>query len=88
MADHVHLYDVQLINRFGWAGTNRVPFPDERGWKDSVRTNPREIDFVALGPDVSKTPLSDSSRLFDVTKPTGRSRPYPRSIQSTAPLLG
>ena len=49
-AIHFHLYDVQLINRFGWDGTNRVPFPDELGWKDTVRMNPLEIDFVALRP--------------------------------------
>ena len=72
-AIHFHLYDVQLINRFGWDGTNRVPFPEETGWKDTVRMNPLEIDFVALRP-MSQTlpfPVPDSKRLFDVTKPAG-----------------
>ncbi|HEY1987714.1 MAG TPA: choice-of-anchor D domain-containing protein [Terracidiphilus sp.] len=72
-AIHFHLYDVQLINRYGWDGTNRIPFPDEFGWKDTVRMNPLEIDFVALRP-VSQTlpfPVPDSTRLFDVTKPAG-----------------
>jgi FtsP/CotA-like multicopper oxidase with cupredoxin domain len=72
-AIHFHLYDVQLINRYGWDGTNRPPFPDELGWKDTVRMNPLEIDFVALRP-VSQTlpfPVPDSERLFDVTKPAG-----------------
>jgi FtsP/CotA-like multicopper oxidase with cupredoxin domain len=72
-AIHFHLYNVQLINRYGWDGTNRVPFPDELGWKDTVRMNPLEIDFVALRP-VSQSlpfPVPDSSRLFDVTKPAG-----------------
>lgn len=72
-AIHFHLYDVQLINRFGWDGTNRPPFPNELGWKDTVRMNPLEMDFVALRP-VSQTlpfPIPDSSRLFDVTRPAG-----------------
>ena len=72
-AIHFHLYDVQLINRFGWDGTNRVPFPEELGWKDTVRMNPLEIDFVALRPMSQKLPfpVPDSKRLFDVTKPAG-----------------
>jgi FtsP/CotA-like multicopper oxidase with cupredoxin domain len=72
-AIHFHLFDVQLINRFGWDGTNRPPFPDELGWKDTVRMNPLEIDFVALRP-MSQTlpfPVPDSTRLFDVTRPAG-----------------
>ncbi len=72
-AIHFHLYDVQLINRFGWDGTNRVPFPEELGWKDTVRMNPLEIDFVALRPMSQKLPfpVPDSKRLFDVTRPAG-----------------
>ncbi len=72
-AIHFHLYNVQIVNRFGWDGTNRPPFPNELGWKDTVRMNPLEIDFVALRP-VSQTmpfPIPDSQRLFDVTKPAG-----------------
>ncbi len=70
-AIHFHLYNVQIINRFGWDGTNRPPFPNELGWKDTVRMNPLEMDFVALRP-MSQTlpfPVPDSTRLFDVTKP-------------------
>ncbi len=72
-AIHFHLYDVQLINRFGWDGTNRPPFPNELGWKDVVRMNPLEMDFVALRPMSQNLPfpVPDSTRLFDVTKPAG-----------------
>ena len=72
-AIHFHLYDVQLIDRFGWDGTTRIPFPDELGWKDTVRMNPLEIDFVALRPMKQNLPfpVPDSARLFDVTKPAG-----------------
>ncbi len=72
-AIHFHLFDVQLINRYGWDGTNRPPFPDELGWKDTVRMNPLEIDFVALRPMSQNLPfpVPDSSRLFDVTRPAG-----------------
>lgn len=72
-AIHFHLYNVQLINRFGWDGTNRPPFPNELGWKDTVRMNPLEIDFVALRPMSQNLPfpVPDSAHLFDVTRPAG-----------------
>ena len=72
-AIHFHLYDVQLVDRFGWDGTTRPPFPDELGWKDTVRMNPLEIDFVALRPMKMTLPfpVPDSARLFDVTRPAG-----------------
>ena len=72
-AIHFHLYDVQLIDRFGWDGTTRPPFPEELGWKDTVRMNPLEIDFVALRPMKQNLPfpVPDSARLFDVTRPAG-----------------
>jgi FtsP/CotA-like multicopper oxidase with cupredoxin domain len=72
-AIHFHLFDVQLIDRFGWDGTMRIPFPDELGWKDTVRMNPLEIDFVALRAmrQTLPFPVPDSARLFDVTKPAG-----------------
>ena len=72
-AIHFHLYNVQLINRFGWDGTNRPPFPNELGWKDVVRMNPLEIDFVAMRP-ISQSlpfPVPDSIHMLDVTKPAG-----------------
>src|SRR6266702_919375 len=72
-AIHFHLYNVQIIDRVGWHGTLRVPFPNELGWKDTVRMNPLEIDFVALRP-MSMTlpfPVPDSVRLLDVTRPAG-----------------
>ncbi len=70
-AIHFHLYNVQLLNRFGWDGSNRPPFPNELGWKDTVRMNPLEIDFVAMRPMSQGLPfpVPDSVRLLDVTKP-------------------
>ena len=70
-AIHFHLFNVQLINRIGWDGTNRAPDPNEMGWKETVRMNPLEIDFVALRP-VSQNlpwPIPDSIRPLDVTMP-------------------
>jgi len=68
-AIHFHLFNVQVINRIGWDGTNRPPDPNELGWKETVRMNPLEIDFVALRP-VSQNlpwPIPDSIRPMDVT---------------------
>ncbi len=70
-AIHVHLFNVQLINRIGWDGTNRPPDANEIGWKETVRMNPLEIDFVALRPMAQNLPwpIPDSIRLMDVTMP-------------------
>ena len=73
-AIHFHLFNVELLDRVGWDGTVRAPLPIEQGWKDTVRMNPLEIDFVALRP-MSQTlpfPVPDSVRLLDVTRPVGK----------------
>ena len=72
-AIHFHLYNVQVLNRFGWDGTTRPPEPIEMGWKDTVRMNPLEIDYVALRPMSQSLPFAipDSTRLLDVTMPVG-----------------
>ncbi len=76
-AIHFHLVNVQVINRYGWDGTNRPIDPNERGWKETVRMNPLEIDFVALRPIKQSLPFSmpDSIRPFDVTRPVGVTDP-------------
>ena len=74
---HFHLFNVQLINRVGWDGSNRQPDANEAGWKDTVRMNPLEDVLVALQP-ITPTmpfPLPDSVRLNDVTVPAGVADP-------------
>jgi len=68
---HFHLFNVQLLNRFGWDGTTRPPDPNEIGWKEAVRMNPLEIDYVALRPMSQNLPwpIPDSIRPHDVTMP-------------------
>jgi len=70
-AIHFHLFNVQLLNRIGWDGTNRPPDANEIGWKETVRMNPLEIDFVALRPMSQNLPwpIPDSIRPADVTMP-------------------
>jgi len=76
-AIHFHLYNVQLLDRVGWDGTVRAPDANEYGWKDTVRMNPLEIDFVALRPMSQSLPfpVPDSKRLLDVTWPAGATDP-------------
>jgi hypothetical protein len=74
---HFHLFNVQVINRVGWDGSNRPPDPNEVGWKETVRMNPLEDVLVALQP-ITPTlpfPLPDSIRPNDVTKPVGVADP-------------
>ena len=72
-AIHFHLYNVQILDRVGWDGTVRYPDANEYGWKDTVRMNPLEIDFVAMRPMSQSLPfpVPDSTRLLDVTMPAG-----------------
>ncbi len=70
---HVHLYDIQLINRVGWDGIIRKPEAGELGWKETVRVSPLEDTIVALRPILPVYPfdLPNSVRLIDPMSPEG-----------------
>jgi FtsP/CotA-like multicopper oxidase with cupredoxin domain len=70
---HFHLFNVQVINRVGWDGSNRPIDANEAGWKDTVRMNPLEDILVALQPITPLTPfpVANSVRLLDVTTAPG-----------------
>jgi FtsP/CotA-like multicopper oxidase with cupredoxin domain len=70
-AIHVHLFNVQLINRVGWDGAVRPPEPNELGWKETVRMNPLEDAIVALRPITPQFKIPNSVRPLDVTRPLG-----------------
>ena len=72
-AIHVHLFNMQLLNRVGWDGTVRPPEPNELGWKETVRMNPLENAFVALRPVKQDLPfpIPDSVRRLDPACPVG-----------------
>lgn len=84
---HFHLFEVQVINRVDWTNTISPPYPEEIGWKETIRTNPFEDIILALRPKVSamKLPfgLPDSVRLLDPTMPVnsvGHFQPVPPPI--------
>jgi FtsP/CotA-like multicopper oxidase with cupredoxin domain len=64
---HVHLYEVQVLNRVGWDGIIRKPDANELGWKDTVRVSPLEDTILALRPILPHHPfdLPNSVRLID-----------------------
>jgi len=74
-AIHFHLFNVQVINRVDWTNTIKPPYPEELGWKETIRTNPFEDVIVALRPVATdmKLPfgIPDSNRLLDPTMPAG-----------------
>jgi FtsP/CotA-like multicopper oxidase with cupredoxin domain len=72
-AIHVHLFNVQVINRVGWDGAIRPPEPNELGWKETVRMNPLEDIIVALRPTVPPIPfgLPNSVRLLSPAEAPG-----------------
>ncbi|MDA8105302.1 MAG: multicopper oxidase domain-containing protein [Nitrospiraceae bacterium] len=68
---HVHLYNMQIINRVGWDGAIRPPEDNELGWKETVRMNPLEDIIVALQPRTMTLPFTvpDSVHSEDTTTP-------------------
>ena len=76
-AIHVHLFNVQVVNRVGWDGAIRPPDANELGWKETVRMNPLEDAIVALRPVTPQLPFGvpDSVRPIDPSMPTGMSLP-------------
>jgi FtsP/CotA-like multicopper oxidase with cupredoxin domain len=56
---HFHLFDVQVINRTDSAGAIvSGPYPDETGWKETIRVNPLETTWVALRPRLPVLPFA------------------------------
>jgi len=68
---HFHLFDVQLVNRVDWTNVVKPPYPDEIGWRDTIRTNPMEDEIVAFRPHAPVLPfqIPSSNRLLDPTTP-------------------
>jgi len=72
-AVHVHLFNVQVVNRVGWDNAIRPPDANELGWKETIRMNPLEDVIIAIRPERPYFPFAvpDSIRLFDPTKAAG-----------------
>jgi len=68
---HFHLFDVQVVNRVDWTNVLKPPYPDEIGWRETIRTNPMEDIIVAFRPTHMTLPFAipDSNRLLDPTTP-------------------
>ena len=58
---HFHLFNVQVINRVDWAGVVKPPYPDEYGWRDTIRADPLEQVIVAVKPAVPTLPAWGST---------------------------
>jgi FtsP/CotA-like multicopper oxidase with cupredoxin domain len=70
---HVHMFEMQLINRVAWDNNIREPEPYELGWKETLKVNPLQDTIVALRPIVPDLPfeIPNSIHLLDVTKRDG-----------------
>jgi FtsP/CotA-like multicopper oxidase with cupredoxin domain/regulation of enolase protein 1 (concanavalin A-like superfamily) len=68
---HFHLFNMQVVNRVDWTNVVKPPYPDEIGWRETIRTNPMEDIIVAIQPKSMNLPfpIPKSSRLLDVTTP-------------------
>jgi FtsP/CotA-like multicopper oxidase with cupredoxin domain len=68
---HFHLFDVQVVNRVDFTNVVKPPYPDELGWRDTIRTNPMEDIVVAFRPTSMVLPfvVPSSNRLLDPTTP-------------------
>ncbi|WBB81835.1 hypothetical protein O7606_11015 [Micromonospora sp. WMMD882] len=65
--------DAQVVNRVTRDGVVRPPAADERGWKETIRVDPREAVVVALRPVPPDLPftIGDCVRPLDPTDPDG-----------------
>ncbi len=70
---HFHLYNVQVINRVTWDNIVIPPFPNEIGWKETVRISPLEDTIVALRPIEPTLPFGvpNSTRPLNPMMPIG-----------------
>jgi FtsP/CotA-like multicopper oxidase with cupredoxin domain len=70
---HFHLFDVQVVNRVDYSNVVKPPYPDEIGWRDTIRTNPMEDIIVAFRPRSMWLPFSipSSTRPLDPSTPIG-----------------
>ncbi len=71
---HFHLMNVQVVNRVDWAGVVKPPYPDEIGWRETIRADPLEQVIVAVKPAVPTLPaawppLPESIRPMNVAMP-------------------
>ncbi|HEY5912832.1 MAG TPA: hypothetical protein VJA21_19745, partial [Verrucomicrobiae bacterium] len=74
-AIHFHLFNVQVINRVGWDGAIKPPWPEELGWKETVKMNPLEDIVVAMRVKIPTVPFQqpNNSRALDPNAPIGAS---------------
>jgi len=55
---HFHLFNVQVIARFGWDGVIQTLAPYDLGWRDTVQFDPLTILYIAIKPVVPQLPWS------------------------------
>ena len=74
---HVHMYNLQVINRVWWNGDVLPPQPNELGWKESVQINPLQDLVVAMRPIPPDIPweLPNSIRPLNAVTAIGSATP-------------
>ncbi|MFA6064130.1 MAG: multicopper oxidase domain-containing protein, partial [Gallionella sp.] len=71
---HIHMVNVQIINRVGWDGSMRPPYANELGWRETIQMNPLEDIYLAVRPKREVLPgfgLPESVHLMDPSQPEG-----------------
>jgi hypothetical protein len=88
---HFHMVNVQIVNRVGWDGNNRPPFPNELGWRETVQMNPLEDIYIAVRPKpviLHGFGLPESVRLMDPAQPPGSMLGFSQWDLTGSPLPG
>lgn len=86
---HVHLYNLQVINRVYWDGTILPPEQNELGWKESVQINSLQDLVVAMRPIVPDIPweIPNSIRPLSAVFPAGSSNTqFPGQFTNLDPM--
>jgi hypothetical protein len=88
---HFHMVNVQIVNRVGWDGSNRPPFANELGWRETVQMNPLEDIYIAVRPKpviLHGFGLPESVRLLDPAQPPGAMLGFSQWDLTGSPLPG
>lgn len=88
---HIHMVNVQIINRVGWDGNTRPPYANELGWRETIQMNPLEDIYLAVRPKpeiLHGFGLPESVRLMDPAQPAGSMLGFSQWDLTGSPLPG
>ena len=82
---HVHMFNLQVINRVWWDGTIVPPETNELGWKESVEIHPLQDLVVAMRPIAPNIPWELPNSIHSLNAITAVGSAAPMEFTGLAP---